>query len=108
MAVKRTVKRTARSRTQALRNIENARALGISINETLAGPNKPLTMEQFEAEQRQAKRFSQDELDAAIDRDRIKGFMLFARALPPGEATLVYGTSLQAKSIMRALAKAGY
>lgn len=44
----------------------------------------------------------------AIDRDRIEGFMVFARNLPPGANTLVYGTSRQAESIMRALAKAGY
>ena len=52
--------------------------------------------------------YSQAELDEAIDRDRITGFMLFVRNLPDSPASLVYGTSLQAKAIMRALAKAGY
>ncbi len=51
--------------------------------------------------------YSQAELEAAIDRDRIAGFMMFARAMPPGDR-LVYGTSNQARSIMRALEKAGY
>jgi hypothetical protein len=58
------------------------------------------------------KLYSQAQLEAAIadavDRDRIAGFMVFARNLPDQGVSMVYGTNLQARAIMRALAKTGY
>lgn len=54
------------------------------------------------------KTYSQAELNEAIDRDRIEGFMIFARSLPPHTNGLVYGTGNQTRSIMRALEKLGY
>lgn len=47
-------------------------------------------------------------IEQAVDRDRIAGFMLFSRSLHPTNNTLIYGTSLQARSIMRALEQLGY
>lgn len=52
--------------------------------------------------------FTLAEVNELIDRDRIHGFLLFARALPDGNDQLIYGTAHQAKAIMRALEKAGY
>lgn len=56
--------------------------------------------------------YTQEQLDAAVaqavDRDRITNFLLFAKNLPEGPASLVYGTNLSAKAIARALEKAGY
>lgn len=54
------------------------------------------------------KLYTQAELDDAIDRDRIVGFMAFTANLDPKAITLVYGTSQHAQSIRRALMKAGY
>lgn len=59
-----------------------------------------------------AKLYTQAEFDAAImaalDRDRIESFMAFAKNLPDKGVSMVYGTNLQARAIMRALAKVGF
>lgn len=56
----------------------------------------------------QPKLYTQAELDDAIDRDRIAGFMAFSGFLNPQVPSMVHGTSHQALAIRRALLKAGY
>lgn len=64
-----------------------------------AGPFPPAPAE---------RTFTQAEVNEMLDRDRIHGFLLFARSLRDDAEGPVWGTAHQVKAIQRALEKAGY
>lgn len=52
--------------------------------------------------------YTQAEVAEMIDRDRVHGFLVFARTLRDDHDGPVWGTAHQVKAIQRALEKAGY
>lgn len=79
----------ARDRMKALIASQSARTARLN-----PGPEEPL--------------YTQSEVNEMLDRDRIHGFLLFARTLRADHDGPVWGTAHQVKAIQRALEKAGY
>ena len=101
-------KMTRRQKRIVNRDLSKRKAEALAALAVAASSLAPTLDAVEEAARPKQPTYTYAEVKELIDRDRVAGFMIFVRAMPPDFNGQVFGTAEQVRSIARELEKLGY